>query len=193
MTQEQKETLRQRFAARDCENQHEFDMWMQEANAVQHTFVDPYDKRLGEFTQRRASLMAQKSAINIQLDMLKQERVDVESARREVCALFHELKHAMIERNPRDKFTKTPEVERWWTDEVDAAPVAAIIGCMSRMRCYPGYATILAKIFEHNNIKTVGDLLRIGSMEFRKTRLVGNGSMIRLNEVLEELYNIQGW
>lgn len=106
MNQEQIKTLREKFAARDCENQVEFETWMTDINAVQHALIDPFDKKIGEMNQRKANLFTQRSAINIQLDQLKQERVAVEQERRDICAIFHELKHAMIERNPREKFIK---------------------------------------------------------------------------------------
>lgn len=98
--------IREHFAAHPVENQVEFEAWMTEINAAQFGLVEPYDTRLRDITKRRSNIVAQKSALNIQLDMLKQERATVEDERRQICAVFHELKHAMIQLNPREKFVK---------------------------------------------------------------------------------------
>jgi len=98
--------IREHFAAHTVENQVEFEAWMAEINATQFGLVEPYDTRLRDITKRRSNIVAQKSALNIQLDMLKQERATVEDERRQICAVFHELKHAMIQLNPREKFVK---------------------------------------------------------------------------------------
>ena len=98
--------IREHFAAHTVENQVEFEAWMAEINAVQASHVNPLDRHIGQINQRHANIMTQKRALNIQLDQLKQERVDVEQRRRDICAVFHELKHAMIQLNPREKFVK---------------------------------------------------------------------------------------
>lgn len=103
--------IREHFAAHNVENQVEFEAWMAEINAVQFGLVDPYDTRLRDITKRRSNIVAQKSALNIQLDMLKQERATVEDERRQICAVFHELKHAMIQLNPREKFVKEQDTD----------------------------------------------------------------------------------
>lgn len=42
-------------------------------------------------------------------------------------------------------------------------------------------------------IKKVGDLLRITRRQFKKYRSVGGGSLSRIDNALEELYDIKGW
>ena len=103
--------IREHFAAHPVENQVEFEAWMADINAVQFGIVEPYDTRLRDITKRRSNIVAQKSALNIQLDMLKQERATVEDERRQICAVFHELKHAMIQLNPREKFVKEQDTD----------------------------------------------------------------------------------
>lgn len=44
-----------------------------------------------------------------------------------------------------------------------------------------------------NGIRTVGQLVRTGSREFRAMRLVGGGLISRLSEVLWEQYGIARW
>ena len=83
--------------------------------------------------------------------------------------------------------------DRWWPDNVDSAPVAVILSHVGYNGYDPGYEVRLGKIFESNNIKTVGDLLRIGRRNFRKYRSVGGGSISRIDNALEMLYDIKGW
>ena len=83
--------------------------------------------------------------------------------------------------------------DRWWPDNVDSAPVAVILSHVGYNGYDPGYEVRLGKIFESNNIKTVGDLLRIGRRDFRKYRSVGGGSISRIDNALEMLYDIKGW
>lgn len=97
-----------------------------------------------------------------------------------------ELKERVAQLEPK------ADPDRWWPDNVDSAPISVII-CRIGRRYDPGYEVRLGKIFESNNIKTVGDLLRIGRRDFRKYRSVGGGSISRIDDALEELYNIEGW
>ena len=83
--------------------------------------------------------------------------------------------------------------DRWWPDNVDSAPVAVILSHVGYDGYDPGYEVRLGKIFESNDIKTVGDLLRIGRRDFRKYRSVGGGSISRIDNALETLYDIKGW
>ena len=83
--------------------------------------------------------------------------------------------------------------DRWWPDNVDIAPVSVIIGHIDKTRRNFGYGVRLSKIFEANDIKTVGDLLRIGRRDFRKYRSVGVGSISGIDNALEYLYDIKGW
>jgi hypothetical protein len=83
--------------------------------------------------------------------------------------------------------------DRWWPDKVDSAPISVIICRIGRMRHDQGYGVRLGKIFQMNDIKTVGDLLRIGRREFRTYRSVGGGSISRIDDALEDLYGIEGW
>ena len=48
--------------------------------------------------------MQQKSAINIQLDAIKVERLDLEQKRKDINRIFHDLKHELIMLNPIDGY-----------------------------------------------------------------------------------------
>ena len=98
-----------------------------------------------------------------------------------------ELKERVAQLEPKT------EPDRWWPDNVDSAPVSVILSHVGYDGYNPGYETRLGKIFESNNIKTVGNLLRIGRRDFRKYRSVGGGSITRIDDALEMLYDIKGW
>jgi DNA-directed RNA polymerase alpha subunit len=55
------------------------------------------------------------------------------------------------------------------------------------------YATSLVKVFSVNGINTIGDVLRMGRQAFMKIKGVGKGSIIRVDDALEELYGIKDW
>ena len=98
-----------------------------------------------------------------------------------------ELKERLAQLEPKE------DPDRWWPDNVDIAPVDLILFHIGGKGYDPGYQVRLGKIFEMNNIKTVGDLLRNGRRNFRKYRSVGGGSISRIDDALEDLYNIKGW
>ena len=98
-----------------------------------------------------------------------------------------ELKERVAQLEPK------ADPDRWWPDNVDSAPVAVILSHVGYDGYDPGYGVRLGKIFDSNNIKTVGDLLRIGRRDFRKYRSVGGGSISRIDNALETLYDIKGW
>lgn len=98
-----------------------------------------------------------------------------------------ELKERVAQLEPK------ADPDRWWPDNVDVSPVNIIIGHIEKTRRNFGYSVRLSKIFEANDIKTVGDLLRVGRHKFRTYNSVGNGSVTRIDDALEELYNIMSW
>lgn len=84
--------------------------------------------------------------------------------------------------------------ETRWSEEVDKTPVSILIGQIEKSGW--GNSRIgmrLANVFSRSNIITVGDLLRIGRHDFRKYRDVGRVALLRIDEELEELFNIQSW
>ena len=98
-----------------------------------------------------------------------------------------ELKERVAQLEPK------ADPDRWWPDNVDIAPVAVILSHVGYGSYDPGYGVRLGKIFKSNNIKTVGDLLRIGRRDFSKYRSVGGGSISRIDNALKTLYDIKGW
>ena len=56
-----------------------------------------------------------------------------------------------------------------------------------------GFAVRLHKVFESEDIHTVGDLLQRGRREFLKMRNVGKTSVELIDQALANLYNITTW
>lgn len=98
-----------------------------------------------------------------------------------------ELKERVAQLEPK------ADPDRWWPDNVEVAPIEVIAGHIERSSYDPGYSVRLGKLFAANGIKKVGDLLRIGRRQFKKYRSVGGGSLRRIDNALEELYDIKGW
>ena len=98
-----------------------------------------------------------------------------------------ELKERLAQLEPK------PTPDRWWTDNVDVTPVNVIIGHIEKKRGSLGYGVRLAKVFDAYDIKTVGDLLRVGRHKFITYNSVGKGSVTRIDDALLELYNIISW
>ena len=111
---------------------------------------------------------------------LRDEYIKIEQER-------DELKERLAQLEPK------PTPDRWWTDNVDVTPVNVIIGHIEKKRGSLGYGVRLAKVFDAYNIKTVGDLLRNGRHRFITYNSVGKGSVTRIDDALEELYNIISW
>ena len=85
------------------------------------------------------------------------------------------------------------EAVTFWNKAIDKAPISKVISHIGKNRWDPAHRVRLARIFKENNITTVGDLLRIGRQDFRKIRGVGGGAISRLDDALEELFNLQTW
>jgi len=69
----------------------------------------------------------------------------------------------------------------------------SIISVFNYLDSHRYNSTRLTRIFYENNIKTVGDLLRVGSYVLKKYRGVGLGTFNRICDALYELYGIKEW
>ena len=98
--------IRAKYEARKCETQMEFDRVMSEMNTEQTHLNHPYLDRERELAKQRELLETQKQAINIQLNQIKVERLELESKRKEINRVFHDLKHELIMLNPRANYAK---------------------------------------------------------------------------------------
>lgn len=77
----------------------------------------------------------------------------------------------------------------------DKIPISVVVSYVREKKDVhgSGYGTKLNRRCKENNIKTVGDLVRLGYSGFKKLHMVGIGMMWRVQEVLEELYGIENW
>jgi superfamily I DNA and RNA helicase len=98
--------IRAKYEARKCETQMEFDRLMSEMNTEQTHLNHPFLDRERELIKQKKLLEQQKSAINIQLDAIKLERLDLEQKRKDINRVFHDLKHELIMMNPLENYAK---------------------------------------------------------------------------------------
>ena len=127
-------------------------------------------------------------------DKMRSEYMKMEQERDELNAKVGNLQVELNKlKGATEELKPTEAHDRRWLDNVDSAPISAIICHIGNMRYDPGYEERLKKIFERNDIKTVGDLLRIGRRDFKKYRSVGTGSITRIDDALEDLYDIKDW
>ena len=117
------------------------------------------------------------------LEIMLAQSQEIDNLRKE----RDELKARLAELEPKE------DPDRWWPDNVEVAPIEVIAGHIERSSYDPGYSVRLGKLFAANGIKKVGDLLRIGRRQFKKYRSVGGGSLSRIDNALEDLYDIKGW
>ncbi len=125
---------------------------------------------------------------------MRGEYMKMEQERNELNAKVGNLQVELNKlRGATEELKPTEAPDRWWPDNVDSAPISTITCRISSMTYGPDYEVRLEKIFESNDINTVGDLLRIGRRDFKKYRSVGTGSITRIDDALEELYDIKDW
>ena len=98
--------IRAKYEAQVCATQMEFDRLMSEMNTEQTHLNHPYLDRERELIKQKKLLEQQKSAINIQLDAIKLERLDLEQKRKDINRVFHDLKHELIMMNPLENYAK---------------------------------------------------------------------------------------
>ena len=88
-----------------------------------------------------------------------------------------------------------PEVEEETIDKngFDSIDIKDVLNIVRKnQRFSSGIATSLERIFNINNINTVGDLMRISRRSFSNFRLVGKKSVWALDDALAEL-GVIGW
>lgn len=88
-----------------------------------------------------------------------------------------------------------PEVEEETEQKnsYDKIDIKEVLNIVRKNQCFSsGIATSLETVFHHNNINTVGDLIRVGKRNFSRYRLVGKKSMLEIDDALNEL-GVKGW
>lgn len=93
-----------------------------------------------------------------------------------------------------DAYKEQENENQWWPKEVDEEPISKIINFIMTYKYRgSGYGIRLNNLFIENNIKTVGDILRIGKIKMSNIKNLGKGSITRIDDALEGLYNIKSW
>lgn len=78
--------------------------------------------------------------------------------------------------------------------EYSTRPIGEILSHMAKTHEYCGRVCgSLETVLHNNNICTVGDLLGIGRLYFKRYGHVGEKSISGIDEALEELYGIKSW
>ena len=94
-----KEEIMAKFQPKKCGSQVEFDERIHAINHQQSVENHPYLDRLRELAKKKALIETQKQALNIQLNAIKEERLDIEQKQKDMNRLFHQLKHELCEMN----------------------------------------------------------------------------------------------
>ena len=92
-------------------------------------------------------------------------------------------------RNLYDWVVEEPEVEVETNQEnqFDSIDIKEVVSIVRKSRGCTNIATMLNSIFSENNINTVGDLTRVGRLEFSHYRHVGLVTVSQIDNALEKL------
>ena len=117
---------------------------------------------------------------------LRDEHLNLMQERDQLKQECEELKARVAALTPKE------DPNQWWSDEVNVTPINILVGHVQK-NDYCGYGVRLGKLFDKNDIKTIGDLLRITRRMFKRYQGVGGGCLSRIDDVLDEMYDIKGW
>ena len=93
--------IRVKFAPAKCDNQTEFDARMHAINGQQTIENHPYLDRLRELNMQRTFIETQKRVLDVQLNTIRAERLEIEQRRKDINRVFYQLKHELMELNPK--------------------------------------------------------------------------------------------
>lgn len=103
------EELREKYPPQKYETQVEFERVMTQMNEEQTHINHPFIDREMELAKQRKILETQKQSINIQLNQIKLESIELEQKRKDINRVFYDLKHELLEANPREDFARKEE------------------------------------------------------------------------------------
>ena len=104
-----KEEIMAKYQPKKCENQVEFDGLMHAINNQQSIENHPYLDRLREISKQKALIGVQMDALKQQMKALRVEAIDIEQKQKEQNRFFHQLKHELIELNPKGQKNEAKE------------------------------------------------------------------------------------
>lgn len=93
--------LRAKFAPKKCATQQEYDSWMEAINYDQETYNRPLNEKKEEIQHEICELKILRLTIDRQLETVRMEYATVESQKRSINSVYHELKHEMVKLNPK--------------------------------------------------------------------------------------------
>lgn len=96
-----REELFHAWNPRKLANQAEFDKMMHDINNEQTCVNHPLLDRDRELSRQREQLFTQINAMKVQLNAIKMQRLELEQQKKEINRMYHELKHQLIEWNPK--------------------------------------------------------------------------------------------
>lgn len=97
--------LQERFKPQVVDNQIKFEEYMTGLNVEQSKAVAPINERLMELHRQSTQIEIQMNALAIQIKTIRLEKNELE-AKKDINRICHELKHNMIQLNPKEKFVK---------------------------------------------------------------------------------------
>lgn len=100
------EEILKNYPPQEVETQIEFENYMSELNMAQANANHPYVDRLNELNRRTLEIEQRIKTLSAERDGLKLEKLGIETQRKEINRVCHELKHDMIRLNPREKFVR---------------------------------------------------------------------------------------
>ena len=123
--------------------------------------------------------------------------IKFELAKVALATCRHMTSEALTEslKNLYEWIVEEPEVEVKTIDKnsFDSIDIKEVLNIVRKnQRSSSGIGTTLERIFNIDNINTVGDLIRIGRRSFSMCRLVGKKSIWAIDDALSEL-GIKGW
>lgn len=98
------EELKKQFQPRQLGSHIEFKKVMSEINHEQSRMLHPYIDREIELIKKQSHLQEQISELKIEIEVVKRNRLDMESSKKEINRACYELKHAYLVLNPKEIF-----------------------------------------------------------------------------------------
>ena len=134
---------------------------------------------------------------NKRITIMTNKEIKLELAKVALATCRHMTSEALTEslKSLYEWVVEEPDVEVKTIDKnsLDSIDIKELLNIVRKNQCYSsGIGTTLERIFNINNINTVGYLISIGRRSFSNFRLVGKKSILALDDALAEL-GIKGW
>ncbi len=98
------EDLKAKFQPRQLDSQIEFENVMSEMNLEQSRMMHPLIDREIELIKKQSHLQEKIYEAKNEMELIRRAKMDLGIEKKEICRAFHELKHAYIVMNPKERF-----------------------------------------------------------------------------------------